>query len=318
MTAGSSTSFVAQALRNEPLTVYGDGQQTRSFCYVDDLVEALMALMASAAKVTGPVNLGNPEELPVLDVAAEVIELTCATSSIRFQPLPQDDPRRRPVIDRARALLRWQPRVPLEVGLKRTIADFRARLAPTRPSGCRLVADPDAGASPARCRPAARTLGYSRQHACLQRRCRGTRGSGPAFPWHLPEKSRRSRCPEPRTPGPKPHRSSARATMLMLSTLAVSMAALAGCNTMEGAGEDVSAAGRADQQVGRGDEAGGCDRRGAKALSLAPSRLDFRCRSSHGHRDRRAVRPLLILIADVWAIINVVGSRASLIARQSG
>jgi UDP-glucuronate decarboxylase len=125
------SNFVAQALRNEPLTVYGDGRQTRSFCYVDDLVEALTALMASAGEVTGPVNLGNPEELPVLDVARRVIELTGSASSIRFQPLPQDDPRRRrPVIDRARALLRWQPRVPLEVGLKRTIADFRARLAP--------------------------------------------------------------------------------------------------------------------------------------------------------------------------------------------
>jgi UDP-glucuronate decarboxylase len=122
---------VGQALRNEPITVYGDGRQTRSFCYVDDMVEALTSLMGSSSEITGPINLGNPEELPVLDVARRVIELTGASSPIRFQPLPEDDPRRRrPVIDRARSLLRWQPRVPLETGLKRTIADFRSRLAP--------------------------------------------------------------------------------------------------------------------------------------------------------------------------------------------
>ena len=123
------SNFIVQALRGLPLTVYGDGRQTRSFCYVDDLVRALMALMESGPEVTGPVNLGNPDELPVLAVARTILTLTGSASPIAFQPLPVDDPRRRrPVIERARSLLGWRPEVALEVGLRRTIADFARRL----------------------------------------------------------------------------------------------------------------------------------------------------------------------------------------------
>ena len=124
------SNFVAQALRGEPLTVYGDGAQTRSFCYVDDMVRALVALMASGEEVTGPVNLGNPEELPVLAVARLVLRLAGSAAPVRFLPLPADDPRRRrPEIGLARELFGWRPRVGLEEGLARTIADFRRRLA---------------------------------------------------------------------------------------------------------------------------------------------------------------------------------------------
>lgn len=145
------SNFVAQAIRGEPLTVYGDGSQTRSFCYVDDMVAALLALMESPAEVTGPVNLGNPEELPVLELARRVIELTGTSSPIRFQPLPQDDPRRRrPAIECARRLLGWQPRIALDAGLRRTIADFRARLAPAAPRRMPALVARSLGSQPQR------------------------------------------------------------------------------------------------------------------------------------------------------------------------
>jgi UDP-glucuronate decarboxylase len=126
------SNFVVQALRGEPLSVYGDGRQTRSFCYVEDMVRALLALSASAADVTGPVNLGNPDELPVIEVARRVLAATRSRAGIEFRPLPADDPRRRrPTIERASSLLGWRPLVDLDMGLARTIADFEQRLCRT-------------------------------------------------------------------------------------------------------------------------------------------------------------------------------------------
>jgi len=119
-------TFIHQALRNETLTVFGDGSQTRSFGYIDDLVEGIYRLMLSG--FSDPVNLGNPEEFTVLEMARLVIELTGSKSDIRFEPLPEDDPRvRQPDIKRAREVLGWQPRVGVSEGLKRTVAWFRDR-----------------------------------------------------------------------------------------------------------------------------------------------------------------------------------------------
>jgi UDP-glucuronate decarboxylase len=119
------SNFVIQALRNEDITVYGEGQQTRSFCYVDDLVEGLLRLMETPDSVTGPVNLGNPVEFTIRQLAEQIIELTGASSKIVFRPLPQDDPKqRRPNINLAQDLLDWQPKVQLRDGLKKTIAYF--------------------------------------------------------------------------------------------------------------------------------------------------------------------------------------------------
>jgi len=119
------SNFVIQALRNEDITVYGEGQQTRSFCYRDDLVEGLIRLMETPDSVTGPVNLGNPVEFTIRQLAEQVIELTGSSSKIVFHPLPQDDPRqRRPDISLAKDLLAWEPKVRLRDGLKKTIAYF--------------------------------------------------------------------------------------------------------------------------------------------------------------------------------------------------
>ena len=123
------SNFVVQALRGDDLTVFGDGRQTRSFCYVDDLIDALMRLMESRAGFVGPVNLGNPRECTMLELAETVLRLTGSRSRIVFKPLPADDPRqRRPDIDLARRELDWQPRVALEDGLVPTIAWFRELL----------------------------------------------------------------------------------------------------------------------------------------------------------------------------------------------
>jgi UDP-glucuronate decarboxylase len=120
------SNFIVQALKNEPITVYGDGGQTRSFCYVDDLVDALVRLMATPGDFTGPVNLGNPAEFTILDLAKKVIALTGSSSSIARQALPSDDPRQRqPDIALAKQALSWEPAVPLEAGLQKTIAHFR-------------------------------------------------------------------------------------------------------------------------------------------------------------------------------------------------
>lgn len=120
------SSFITQALSGEPLTIYGDGKQTRSFCYVDDLIRGLVAMLDSS--VTGPVNLGNPEERTVLELAELVLELTGSTSDIQYHPLPTDDPtRRRPVITRAREQLGWDPEVDVRQGLRRTVDWFGSR-----------------------------------------------------------------------------------------------------------------------------------------------------------------------------------------------
>jgi UDP-glucuronate decarboxylase len=124
------SNFIVQALQGQPLTIYGDGQQTRSFCYVDDLVDGLMKMMATPDEVVGPVNLGNPGEFTMLELAESVKRLTNSRSRIVHEPLPQDDPKRRqPDITRARAVLGWQPLVQLEQGLLRTIAHFEAQLS---------------------------------------------------------------------------------------------------------------------------------------------------------------------------------------------
>ena len=120
-------AFIQQALDGEPLTVFGDGSQTRSFCFVDDLVEGIRRLLDS--EVTEPVNLGNPHEMTILEFAERILELTGSDSSLVFKPLPVDDPKiRQPDIGRAREHLGWEPRVPLEDGLRRTIGYFRERL----------------------------------------------------------------------------------------------------------------------------------------------------------------------------------------------
>ncbi|RMD47541.1 MAG: NAD-dependent epimerase/dehydratase family protein [Alphaproteobacteria bacterium] len=123
------SNFIVQALRGEPITIYGDGSQTRSFCYVDDLIEGLIRLMESAEGFTGPVNLGNPVEFTIRELAETVIHLTGSSSPLVFRPLPTDDPmQRRPDIGLARRELGWEPSVPLEEGLKRTIAYFEELL----------------------------------------------------------------------------------------------------------------------------------------------------------------------------------------------
>jgi len=120
-------SFISQALRNKPITVFGDGEQTRSFCYCSDLIEGIYRLMMSSH--TEPVNIGNPHEMTMLEFAREVIHATGSRSRLAFQPLPEDDPKqRRPDITRARRWLRWEPRVPLAEGLKSTIAYFRKKV----------------------------------------------------------------------------------------------------------------------------------------------------------------------------------------------
>jgi len=120
------SNFIVQALANRDITIYGDGRQTRSFCFVDDLIEGLLRLMKSPDDFTGPVNLGNPGEFTILELAEKIIALTAATSSIVFKPLPQDDPlQRKPDISLAREKLGWAPSIDLENGLRRTIDYFK-------------------------------------------------------------------------------------------------------------------------------------------------------------------------------------------------
>ena len=124
------SNFIVQALKGEPITIYGDGSQTRSFGYVDDLIEGFLRMMASPDEVTGPVNIGNPGEFTILELAEKVLALTGSRSEIVRRPLPENDPmQRRPDISRAKALLDWTPTIPLEEGLQRTIAYFEALLA---------------------------------------------------------------------------------------------------------------------------------------------------------------------------------------------
>ena len=120
------SNFIVQALKGEPITLYGDGQQSRSFCYVDDLIDGLVRLMGSDSEVTGPINIGNPVEFTMAELAQQVIALTGSSSSLVHAPLPADDPRQRqPNITKAKERLGWEPKVPLEAGLKRTIDYFR-------------------------------------------------------------------------------------------------------------------------------------------------------------------------------------------------
>ena len=120
------SNFIMQALANAPITLFGDGSQTRAFCYVDDLVEGMMRLMDADDDVTGPVNLGNPNEIPIRALAERIREITGSTSALEEGPLPEDDPVRRcPDISRARARLGWEPSVDLDEGLRTTIAYFR-------------------------------------------------------------------------------------------------------------------------------------------------------------------------------------------------
>jgi UDP-glucuronate decarboxylase len=126
------SNFIVQALRGEPVTIFGEGQQTRSFCYVDDLIEGMLRMMDTPADFTGPVNLGNPVEFTMLELAEAVIRLTGSSSRIEFRQLPSDDPKqRRPDISLARDRLDWQPSIQLDAGLQRTIAYFRELLAVT-------------------------------------------------------------------------------------------------------------------------------------------------------------------------------------------
>ena len=127
------SNFIVQALLGRDITVYGEGAQTRSFCYVDDLIDGLMRLMASSDSVTGPINIGNPTEFTIMQLASLVVEMTGSRSRIIHRPMPQDDPRqRRPDISKAQASLNWEPHTPLKEGLTRTIAYFE-----------RLLSDPD-------------------------------------------------------------------------------------------------------------------------------------------------------------------------------
>jgi UDP-glucuronate decarboxylase len=120
------SNFIVQALKGEPITLYGEGSQTRSFCYVDDLVDALMRFMATGDEVTGPINVGNPDEFTIRQLAEKVIELTGSRSTLSWLPLPADDPRqRRPDISLAKSALGWEPKTQLETGLRRTIDYFR-------------------------------------------------------------------------------------------------------------------------------------------------------------------------------------------------
>ena len=119
------SNFIVQALKGEDITIYGDGKQTRSFCYVDDLVDGMVRMMNSRDGFTGPVNLGNPGEFTMLELAEKVLDLTGSKSKIVYRPLPQDDPvQRKPVIDLAKKELDWEPKIALDEGLKRTIAYF--------------------------------------------------------------------------------------------------------------------------------------------------------------------------------------------------
>jgi len=123
------SNFIVQALQDTPITIYGSGEQTRSFCYVDDMIDGFIRLMDSADEITGPINLGNPMEFTINELARKIIQLTGSKSTVILKPLPADDPRQRqPAIERAKAALSWTPRISPDEGLTRTIDDFRQRL----------------------------------------------------------------------------------------------------------------------------------------------------------------------------------------------
>jgi UDP-glucuronate decarboxylase len=137
------SNFIVQALLDQPITVYGSGKQTRSFCFVDDLVRGLETLMESPASLAGPFNLGNPQEMSIETIAREILARTRSKSTLEFRPLPQDDPqRRKPMIDAAEKRLGWRPRVPLKEGLEATIAYFALLLAGRAPAAAASVTAP--------------------------------------------------------------------------------------------------------------------------------------------------------------------------------
>jgi UDP-glucuronate decarboxylase len=124
------SNFIVQSLQGNDITIYGDGSQTRSFCYVDDLIDGMLRMMSTPPEVTGPINIGNPGEFTIRELAELVIELTASKSKLIFEPLPSDDPRqRRPDISKAKAVLGWEPKTQLREGLKRTIAYFDRMLS---------------------------------------------------------------------------------------------------------------------------------------------------------------------------------------------
>ena len=123
------SNFIVQALTGQDITVFGDGSQTRSFCYVDDMIDGIIKMMETPDEITGPINLGNPEEITILELAELILKLTKSRSKIVFLPRPKDDPsRRKPDITLAKKILGWEPKVPLEEGLKRTIEYFSSIL----------------------------------------------------------------------------------------------------------------------------------------------------------------------------------------------
>lgn len=123
------SNFIVQALKNEPISIYGDGSQTRSFCFVTDLIDGFVSLMFSAKQVTGPINLGNPREFTMIELAEIVIGVTKSKSKIEFHDLPQDDPKqRKPDITKAQAILNWNPTIELEEGIELTVSEFKTRI----------------------------------------------------------------------------------------------------------------------------------------------------------------------------------------------
>lgn len=127
------SNFIVQALQNQPISIYGDGKQTRSFCYVSDLIEGFIALLETSSEVTGPVNLGNPNEFTILELAQKIISMTGSRSELNFLPLPEDDPKqRKPDIKMAKDILRFNPTVQLDEGLKKTIEEFAPRIKSLR------------------------------------------------------------------------------------------------------------------------------------------------------------------------------------------
>jgi UDP-glucuronate decarboxylase len=131
------SNFIVQALKGSPITIYGNGAQTRSFCYVDDLIEGAVRLLRTPPEVTGPMNIGNPYEFKISELADMVLRLTGSKSKLDFQPLPQDDPKQRcPDISKAKETLGWEPHVQLEEGLKKTIAFFDKQLSADRSAAC--------------------------------------------------------------------------------------------------------------------------------------------------------------------------------------
>ena len=123
------SNFIVQALKNEPISIYGDGSQTRSFCFVTDLIDGFISLMFSSKEITGPINLGNPREFTMLELAEKVINITQSKSKLEFHELPQDDPKqRKPDITKAQEVLKWSPKVDLEKGLGLTVSEFQTRI----------------------------------------------------------------------------------------------------------------------------------------------------------------------------------------------